>query len=125
MGNESKGENICEGLDEGSPNSDQVQPTWKVISLDGSDSETDIDDLEQTDSASCQLVSSGSGSNNTNIAAQGEVNRFTRNTSENGLIAKDETKWEYIKFSSELKGKLQASNVLTESEGYPNIPMAC
>ena len=46
-------------------NSDQVRPTWKVISSDGSDSETDIEDLEQTDSASCQLVSSSSGSNDT------------------------------------------------------------
>ena len=97
----------------------------EVISIDGSDSETDIDNLEQTDSASCQLVSSGSGSNNTNIAAQEQVNRFTRNTSENGLIAKDETKWEYIEFSSESKGRLQAQNVLIESEDYRDMPIAC
>ena len=32
-GDESEGEHICEGLDQGSENSDQVRPTWKVISL--------------------------------------------------------------------------------------------
>ena len=57
-GDESERENICEGLDQGSENSDQAWPTWEVISLNGSDSETDIDNLEQIDSASCQLVSS-------------------------------------------------------------------
>ena len=50
-GDETEGENICEGLDQGSANSDQALPTWEVISSDGSDSETDIDSLEQTDSA--------------------------------------------------------------------------
>ena len=54
-GDESEGENICEDLDQGSANSDQVRLTWEVVSSDGSDSETDIDELEQTDSASCQL----------------------------------------------------------------------
>ena len=54
-GDESKTENICESLDQGSANSDQVQFTWEVISSDGSDSNTDIDDLEQTDTALCQL----------------------------------------------------------------------
>ena len=37
-GNESKG-NVCEVLDQGSANSEQVRPTWEVISSDGSDSE--------------------------------------------------------------------------------------
>ena len=37
-GDESKSENICESLDHGSANSDQVRLTWKVISSDGSDS---------------------------------------------------------------------------------------
>ena len=54
-GDESKSENICESLDQGSANSDQVRLTWEVVSSDGSDSDTDIDNLEQTDSASCQL----------------------------------------------------------------------
>ena len=36
-GDESKGENICEGLDQGSTNSDQARPTWEVISSNGSD----------------------------------------------------------------------------------------
>ena len=54
-GDESEGENICKGLDQGSANSDTIRLTWKVISSDGSDSDTDIDDLEQTDSVSCQL----------------------------------------------------------------------
>ena len=39
-GNESEGENVCEGLDQGSANSEQVRPTWEVIFSDGSDSET-------------------------------------------------------------------------------------
>ena len=54
-GDESKSENICESLDPGSANSDQVRLTREVISSDELDSNTDIDDLEQTDSASCQL----------------------------------------------------------------------
>ena len=58
-GDKSESENICEGLDQGSANSDQARPTWEMISSNGSDSETDIDSLEQTDSASSQLVSSG------------------------------------------------------------------
>ena len=33
------------------------------------------------------------------------------------MVAKDETKWEYVEFSSESRGKLQAQNVLTESSG--------
>ena len=41
---ESEGENVCEGLDQGSPNLEQFRPTWEVISSDGSDSATDIDD---------------------------------------------------------------------------------
>ena len=69
-GDESEGENICKGLDQGSANSDQDRPTWEVIYSDGSDLEIDIDSLEQTDSASCQLVSSGSGSNDTSTAAE-------------------------------------------------------
>ena len=47
LGDESEGENICEGLDQGSANSNQVRPTWEVIFLNGSDSETNIDSLEQ------------------------------------------------------------------------------
>ena len=70
---ENGGENVCEDLDQGLTNSDQVRSTWEVISLDGSDSETDVDDLEQTDFASCQLVSSGSGYNDTCLAAQAQV----------------------------------------------------
>ena len=87
-----------------------------MISLDGSDSETVVDDLEQTDSASCQLVSSGSGSNYTRTATQAQGDGLTLNTSEIELVAEDRTKWEYIKFSSESEGRLQAQNVLTESE---------
>ena len=117
MGDESEGENICEGFDQGSANSDQVLPTWEVISSDGSDLETDIDSLEQTDSASCQLVSSGSGSNDTSTAAEAQGDGLTSNTSEIGLVAKDRTKWKYIKFSSEWRGRLQTQNMLTESRG--------
>ena len=51
----SAGENVCEGLYQGSANSDQVRLTWEVIFSHGSDSKIDIDNLEQTDSASCQL----------------------------------------------------------------------
>ena len=117
--NESEGENICKDLDKGLANSEQAQPTWEVISSDGSDSETDIDSLEQTDSASCQLVSSGSGSNDTSTAAeaQSDLQQKRRFTLEIGLVAKDGTKWKYIEFSSEPRGKLQAQNVLTESSG--------
>ena len=63
-----------------------------MISLDGSDSDTDIDDVEQTDSALCQLISSGSDSNNTNTAAQAHGDELTPNTSEIGLVAKNGTK---------------------------------
>ena len=91
-GDESEGENICEGLDQGSANSDQARLTWKVISSDGSDSETDIDSLEQTDSASCQLVWSGSGSNDTSTAAEAQGDGLAPNTAEIGWVAKDGTK---------------------------------
>ena len=116
-GNESEGENICKDLDRESANSDQVQPTWEMISSDGSDSETDSDGLEQTDSASCQLVGSDSGSSDTSTAAEAHGDGLAPNTSKIGLVAKDGTKWEYIEFSSESRGKLQAQNVLTESRG--------
>ena len=52
-----------------------------MIFLDGSDSETDIDDLEQTDSAPCQLVSSGSSSNDTSTTTQAQGDGLTPNTS--------------------------------------------
>ena len=52
---ESESENVFEGLDQGLANSDQVRPKWKVISSDWSNLETNIGDLEQTDSVSCQL----------------------------------------------------------------------
>ena len=105
---ESEGENVCEGLDQGLANPDQVQLTWEVISSNGSDSETDIDDLEQTDFVSCQLVSSGSGSVHTSTSAQAQSDGFTLNTSEIGLVDKNGTKWEYIKFLSESRGRQQA-----------------
>ena len=88
-----------------------------MISSDGSDSETDIDSLEQTDSVSCQLVSSGSGSNDSSTAAEAQDDGLAPNTSEIGLVAKDAKDAEYIKISSESRGKLQAQNVLTESSG--------
>ena len=47
-GNESKSEKACKGCDQGLKNS--VRPICEVISSDGMDSETDINDLEQTDS---------------------------------------------------------------------------
>ena len=40
-----------------------------MISLDESDSETNKDDLEQIDSASCQLVSYGTGINTVHVHA--------------------------------------------------------
>ena len=64
-----------------SANLDKVGPTREVISSDGSDSETDFDELEQTDFASCQLVSSGSGSNDTNTAVHAQGDGLTPNTS--------------------------------------------
>ena len=86
-----------------------------MIASDESDSETDVDNLEQTDSASYQLVSSVSDSNDTRTSAQAQGGGLTPNTAEIGLVAKDGTKWEYIEFSSESRGRLQAQNVLTES----------
>ena len=71
------------------------KPTWEVISSDGSDPETDIDDLQQTDSESRQIFRSGSGSNDTSTAAQTQSDERTPNTSEIGLVAKDGTKWKY------------------------------
>ena len=115
LGNESEGENVYEGLNQGLVNSEQVRPTWEVISSDGLDSETDIDDLQQTDSALCQLISSGSGSNDTSTSAQAQGDGFTPNTSEIELVARDGTKWEYIELSSEFRGRLQLQNMLTES----------
>ena len=53
------------------------------------DSETDIDNLKQIDSALCQIVSSGSNSKDTSTAAQAQGDRLTPNTSEIGLVAKD------------------------------------
>ncbi|CAK8680939.1 unnamed protein product [Clavelina lepadiformis] len=94
---------------------DQVRPPWEVIASDESDSETDVDNLEQTDSASCQLVSSVSGSDDTRTSAQAQGGGLTPNTAEIGLVAKDGTKWEYIEFSSGSRDKIQAQNVLTES----------
>ena len=107
-GDESEGEKVCEGLDQGSANSEQVRPTWEVISSDGSDSEIDINDLEQIDSASCQLVGFGNSSNDTSTSAQAQGNEFYPNTSEIELVARDGTKWEYIEFSSESRSRLQA-----------------
>ena len=46
LGDKSEGINVCKGLDQGSANSDQCRPTWEVVSSDGSNSETDINDLE-------------------------------------------------------------------------------
>ena len=77
-GDETEGENVCEGLNHGSVNSDHVRPTWKLIFSDGYDSETDIDGLEQTDSTSCQLVSSGSGSDDTSTAAKRKLAVLSR-----------------------------------------------
>ena len=88
-----------------------------MISSNGSDSKTNIDDLEQTDSASCQFVNSGIGSNDTSTLAQAQGDGFNPNILEIGLVARDRTKWEYIEFSSESRGRLQAQNVLTENEG--------
>ena len=115
-GDKSEGENVCKGLDQGSANSDQVRPTWEVISLAESNSETDMNDLEQTGSESCQLVSSGTGSNDTSIAAQAQGDGLTLNTLKIGLVAKSGTKWEYINFFSESQGRLQTENVLIENK---------
>ena len=87
-----------------------------MISSDGSDSKTDFDDLEQTDSALCQLVISSSG-NDTSIAAEAQGDGLTPNNSKIGWVSKDGTKWECIEFFSKLKGRLQAQNVITESKG--------
>ena len=52
--------------------------------------------------------SSGSGSNDISTAAQAQGDELTPNTLEIGLVGKDRTKWEHIKFSSESRG--QATN---------------
>ena len=57
------------------------------------------------------------GSNDTSTAAQVQGDGLTPNTSEIRLIAKDRTKWEYIKSTLEWRSRLQVQNVLTESEG--------
>ncbi|CAK8680873.1 unnamed protein product [Clavelina lepadiformis] len=105
-----------EGLDQGSANSDQVRPPWEVIASDESDSETDVDNLEQTDSASCQLVGSVNGSDDTRTSAQAQGGGLTPNTAEIGLVAKDGTKWEYIEFSSGSRdGPLSAFELLVNN----------
>lgn len=91
-----------EALGQRSANLDQVRPTLDVIASDGSDSETDIDTLEQT--ASCQLET--------------QDDRLTQSTAEIGLVANDGTKWEYIEVASESRGRLQAQNALTEKRPY-------
>ena len=87
-----------------------------MISSDGLNSETDIDDLEQTGFKSCQLVSSCSGSNDTSTVAQAQGDGLTLNTLITGLVAKNRTKWEYINFFSKSQGELQTESVLTENE---------
>ena len=62
------------------------------------------------------IFSSGSGSNDISTAAQTQGDELTPNTMEIGLVAKDRTKGEHIKFFSKSKGRLQAQNVPTESE---------
>ena len=41
---------------------------------------------------------------------------LTPNTLKFVLVAEDGKKWDYIKISSELRGRLQAQNVLTENK---------
>ena len=86
-----------------------------MISSDGLDSETDIDDLEQADSASCQL-SALAVAQMIQVLQHKRSDGFNPNTLKIGLAAKDRTKWEHIKFSSELRGRLQVQKALTESE---------
>ena len=74
-------------------------------------------DTKQTDSASCQLVSSGSGSNDISTAPRARSDGLTPNTLEIRLVAKDGKIWEYIKFSAEWSGRLQAQSVLIENKG--------
>ena len=90
--NESEGENVCESLDQGSANSEQVRLTWEVIFSDGSDSDTDIDDLEQTDSASCQLLALAVVALIQVLQHKRKGDELTPNTLEIGLVAKDRTK---------------------------------
>ena len=53
----------------------------------------------------------------TSTEAEAQGDELTPKTSEIGLVAKDGTKWEYVKFSSESRGRQQAQNVLTERRG--------
>ena len=106
MGNESEGENICESLDQGSANSDQLQLTWEVISSDGSNSEIDIDDLEQTDSASYQL-SALAIAQMIQVLQHKRSDGLTLNTLKIALTAKDRTKRKHVEFFLELRGRLQ------------------
>ena len=61
-------------------------------------------------------MSSGSGSNDTSAAAQAQGDEPTPNSWNIELVGKDGTKWEYSKFSLESRGRVQAQNVLTESQ---------
>ena len=115
-GDESKSENICESLDQGSANSDQVRLTWEVISSDGSDSDTDIDDLEQTDSASYQLSALAVAAMIQVLQHKRRVMSLFQTPWKLDWVANERTKWEHIEFSSKSRGRLQAQNVLTESE---------
>ena len=62
-----------------------------MISSDGSDSETDIDELEQTDSASCQL-SALAVAQMIQVLQHKRSDGLTPKTLKIGLTAKDRTK---------------------------------
>ena len=64
------------------------------------------------------LSALATGINDTSSSAQGQGDEFNPNTSEIGLVAKDETKSDGVhRIFFRIKGKLQTQNVLTESEG--------
>ena len=105
---ESAGEDVCEGLYQGSATSDQVRLTWEVISSQGSDSKIDIDNLEQTDSASCQLSA-------LTVAAMIQVLQLKRRVMgvlqtprKLDWLLRTEQNVRTSKFFSESRGRLQA-----------------
>ena len=75
-----------------------------MISSDGSDSKIDIDDLEQTDSASRQL-SALTVTAMTQVLQLKRSNGCTLNTSKIGFLAKDRTKCENIEVFFRIEGQ--------------------
>ena len=105
---ESAGENVCEGLYQGSANSDQVQLTWEAISSHGSDFKIDIDNLEQTDSASCQLSALTVAAIIQVLQLKRRVMGVLQTPQKLDWLLRTEQNVRTSKFFSESRGRLQA-----------------